>query len=208
MARFDNRQRREGSRSLLHDQRGSSLLEFAVVLPLLVVFVVGIYDFSGALGEKQKIQEAAQQGAIVAGAQPMGDISTGNANQNSLQPVVTAVFNSLAASGVLTNANQGSCQMPAGPPAAWAAVPASGTGLTWTYPIAGCSAGYPSDNLTITINRGVVSAGPPATVGTSVQISYPYRSAFGSVIQLVAPGPQGYGSPTLINESATVHNQM
>src|ERR1700733_6754543 len=80
---------------LLDDEQGSSLLEFAIVLPLLVVFVVGIFDFSGAFNQKQKIEQAAQEGAIIAGAQPMSDIATTNLNPDSLQPVVFAVVNSL-----------------------------------------------------------------------------------------------------------------
>src|SRR5580693_1611210 len=94
---------------LLGDEQGSSLLEFAIVLPLLVVFVVGIYDFSGAFNEKQKIEQAAQEGAILAGAQPMTDIAASGTgtptNPSSLLAVVSAVFNSLAGSGVLPNAN-------------------------------------------------------------------------------------------------------
>src|ERR1017187_2261463 len=98
---------------LLKSEQGSALLEFAIVLPLLVVFVVGIYDFSGAFNQKQKIAQAAQEGAIVAGAQPVSDIEAANANPDSLQPVVVAIFNSLAASGVLPNANTGgTCTMP------------------------------------------------------------------------------------------------
>ncbi len=78
-----------------------------------MVFVVGIYDFSGAFNQKQKIEQAAQEGAILAGAQPMSDIQTTNSNPDSLQPVVVAVFNSLAAGGVLPNANTGGgCIMP------------------------------------------------------------------------------------------------
>src|SRR5208337_3330779 len=95
--------------NLLGEEQGSALLEFAIVLPLLVVFVVGIYDFSGAFNQKQKIEQAAQEGAIIAGAQPMSDIAATNANPASLQPVVTAVFNSLAASGVVPN---GTCTPP------------------------------------------------------------------------------------------------
>src|ERR1035441_4813911 len=79
---------------LLKNDQGSALLEFAIVLPLLVVFVVGIYDFSGAFNQKQKIAQAAQEGAILAGAQPMSDIEGGTANPDSLQPVVVAIFNS------------------------------------------------------------------------------------------------------------------
>jgi len=187
----------EGSRSLLRNDRGSALLEFAITLPLLVVFVVGIYDFSGAFNQKQKIEQAAQEGAIIAGAQPMTDIQASNGNPDSLQPVVTAIVNSLGGSGVLPNANQGSCK----PPFA-----ASGhSGLTWTYTVSGCP-----DDLVITINRGAVSTtASPAAVGTMVTVSYPYHwRLFGNVIQLFVPGPNSYSSPTQITGKATVHNQM
>src|SRR5580698_11577343 len=62
----------------LKGDQGSAILEFAIVLPLLVVFVVGIYDFSGAFNQKQKIEQAAQEGAIVAGGQQTTDINSSN----------------------------------------------------------------------------------------------------------------------------------
>src|SRR5258707_2729557 len=98
-----------GAVSLPRNVRGAAILEFAISLPLLVVFVVGIYDFSGAFNQKQKIEQAAQEGAIVAGAQPMSDIASGNGDPDSLHPVVTAVFNSLVGSGVLA---KGACVPP------------------------------------------------------------------------------------------------
>src|SRR6266702_2561195 len=111
---------------------GAALLEFAVALPLLVVFIVGIYDFSGAFNQKQKLEHAAQEGAIVAGAQPMNDIEFDNGNPDSLQPVVNVIFNTLAAQNLLPLANQGSCK-----------VPVAGTHganpLQWTYTIRSCS---------------------------------------------------------------------
>jgi hypothetical protein len=180
----------------LRNARGSALLEFAIALPLLVVFVVGIYDFSGASNQKQKVEQAAQEGAIIAGAQPMSDIATTNGNPDSLQPVVVAVFNSLAGSGVLPNANTGSCKTPA--PA-----PSQSGGLAWTYTISGCP-----DNLAITINRGWTStSGTISSVGTIVQVQYPYHWRFNSVIQLLIPGAT-YAATTSLTESATVHNQM
>ncbi|MFI5118662.1 MAG: TadE/TadG family type IV pilus assembly protein [Terriglobales bacterium] len=188
---------------LVKDARGSALLEFAIVLPLLVVFVVGIYDFSNAFNQKQKIEQAAQEGAIVAGAQPMSDIASSGSsstasNPDSLQPVVSAIVNSLAGSGVL---NQGACQPPFPAPAQ--------AGLTWTYTISGCSSAYASDNLVIAINRGSVSGSAPAAVCTVVTVTYPYHwRLFGSVIQLLVPGPNGYSTPTQVTDSATVHNQM
>jgi hypothetical protein len=191
--------------SLLKDAQGAAILEFAISLPLLVVFVVGIYDFSGAFNQKQKIEQAAQEGAIIAGAQPTSDIAS-PAAPDSLLPVVAVVYNSLVGSGVLPT---GTCS----PPGA-----ASGpTGLAWTYKISGCP-----DQLVITINRGCLCAsgpvctavpcgpGPPvpAVVDTMVTVTYPYHWRFGSVIQLLFPGPNGYLTPTQVTESATVHNQM
>src|ERR1700675_2962597 len=94
---------------LLRETRGSAPLEFAITLPLLVGFVVGIYDFSGAFNQKQKIAQAAQEGAILTGAQPTNDIASTNGNPESLQPVVTAILNSLTGSGVIA---KGACTAP------------------------------------------------------------------------------------------------
>src|SRR6266446_5689024 len=181
-----------GAVSLPRNVRGAAILEFAISLPLLVVFVVGIYDFSGAFNQKQKIEQAAQEGAIVAGAQPMSDIASTTANPQSLQPVVNAIFNSLAGSGVLPT---GACTPPG---------TASGpTGLSWTYTISGCP-----DDLIVTINRGWVSgSGSPRSVGTRVTVAYPYHWRFNSVIQLLFSGA-GYAAITNLAESATVQNQM
>jgi Flp pilus assembly protein TadG len=183
--------------ALTRRTEGSAILEFAIVLPLLVVFVVGIYDFSGAFNQKQKIAQAAQQGAITAGAQATSDIDPSIANPDALQSVVAVVFNSLAGSGILTLANQGTCK-----PIAAAVSPPSG--LTWTYSISGCS-GY-GDTLTITIDRGWVPAGAisPVTVGTKVTVDYPYHWRFNSVIQLLGGS---FAAPPDIKESAAVHNQ-
>lgn len=188
-------------RKLRNDDRGAALLEFAISLPLLVVFVVGIFDFSGAFNQKQKIAQAAQEAAIVAGAQPMSDIATSNSNPASLQAVATAVYNSLTGSGVLAS---GACPPPY--------TATGGPSLTWTYSISGCNSAYSSDSLVITINRGWVPPGgvsgtAPAAVGTSVAVQYPYHWRFNSVIQLLIPGAS-YAPATPLTESATVHNQM
>src|ERR1700687_6006111 len=158
---------------LVRNEQGAALLEFAIVLPLLVVFVVGIYDFSGAFNQKQKIEQAAQEGAIIAAAQPMSDIQSSSGNPESLQAVATVVFNSLAASGVVPN---GTCTPPgtaSGP---------TDPGLAWTYKISGCNSAYPSEDLVIVIDRGWVCASgpacasaPPVAVGTVVTVTYQYH---------------------------------
>jgi len=180
-------------------EKGSALLEFAIVLPLLVVFVVGIFDFSGALNTKLKIQHAAQLGAAVAAAQPTNDLDPTNANPgpDSLKSVVTVIFNSLAADGVLLLANQGRCIPPA-------AANSLSPPLNWVYRIPGCP-----DILEITINRGVLPGGAatPAGVGTTVRVHYPYHWRFGSAIQLLFPLNNSYATATDVAEDATVHNQ-
>jgi len=128
----------------------------------------------------------------------MSDIATGiltPPGPSSLQPVVTAVFNSLAGTGILPNANKGNCSPPG-----------NVTGpvlLKWTYTMSGCP-----DDLVITINRGkVITSTSPAVVGTIVTVTYPYHWRFNSVIQLLSPGAS-YAATTKLNESATVQNQM
>lgn len=173
---------------------GSALLEFAIVLPLLVVFLVGIYDFSGAFNQKQKISHAAQEGAVVAGAQPMTDMDPTNPDPDSLHPTLEVVFSSLAANNVLPQVILTSCRI----------THAHLSGLHWRYRISDCI----PDTLTIEIDRGVVAdPGPPASVTTTVDVSYPYHWRFGSVIQLLVPGAS-YATTTDVSETASAHNQM
>jgi len=172
---------------LVKNEQGAALLEFAIALPLLVVFTVGIFDFSGAFNERQK------EGAIIAGAQPMSDIATANADPVSLHPVAAAVFNSLVGSGVLPAAT--TCTPPG--------TASGGANLTWTYTMSGCP-----DTLAITVNRGAIfAAKTPAVVGTTVTVVYPYHWRFNSVIQLLVPGAS-YAATTQITETSTVHNQL
>lgn len=185
-----------GLRKLRNGSDGSALLEFALVLPLLVVFVVGIYDFSGAYNQKEKIEHAAQSGAAIAAGQPTGDMSS--PTPDSLLPAVSVAFNSLAADKVLPLAGQGSCV------ATSAVVTPSGP-VAWTYTISGCSTF--SDSLVITIDRGVVVAGPPASVSTAMTVSFPYRWQFNRVIQLLNPGAS-YAAITDLRQTAAVHSQM
>lgn len=186
---------------LRNDVEGSVLLEFALVVPLLVVFIVGIYDFSGAYIQKQKIGHAAQAGAITAVGQPTGDMDPAIGNPQSLQPVVTLIFNSLAADGVLPLANQGNCTP--------SAATVTNSQLQWTYSISDCSAPN-ADMLKVIIDRGSVGSGAlgtPDSVSTVITVIYPYHWRFNRVIQLLVPGAT-YAAATDLQQTATVHNQM
>ena len=63
--------------SLLRGTDAAAIIEFAVALPLLVVLVVGIFDFGGAFNLKQELNNAAREGARFGAAQPTNDISPG-----------------------------------------------------------------------------------------------------------------------------------
>ena len=157
MPRFRIPHRRTVSR--LRDAQGAALLEFAISLPLLVVFVVGIYDFSGAFDQKQKIEQAAQEGAIIAGAQPTSDITSPTA-PDSLAPVVVGSLQLAGRQWSSARLHTASCSI-----RNWLGV---------AIPLSGCP-----DSLIITINRGtVVNSVSPAVVGTVVQVHLSISLAF------------------------------
>jgi hypothetical protein len=73
-----------------HDERGAAAVEFAIVLPILIVLVFGIVEFSIAYNRQQGLHAAAREGARVA-ALP----------QTSSSDVVERVHDAL--SGVLSD---------------------------------------------------------------------------------------------------------
>ena len=59
-------------RNLVFGSEGAQLLEFALVLPILLVFSVGIMDFGQAYNLKQKLNNASREGARFAAAENSG----------------------------------------------------------------------------------------------------------------------------------------
>jgi Flp pilus assembly protein TadG len=183
-------------RWLCGDEQAAQIVEFAVSLPLLVVFVVGIFDFSGALSLKQKLTNAARDAARVAAADPANDLS--GAGNNNLPVSVSDAYQ--VVDNYLISENINDCGLSS-------QKPALGTGLTWSSnAINGC----PGFGLTLTINRGCLThpTGAAATdvVNTCVAIQYPYKWRFNSVITLLVPGAR-YGSVTYISANATAFNE-
>jgi Flp pilus assembly protein TadG len=176
---------------LCGEDQASQLVEFAVSLPLLVLFVVGIFDFSGAFTLKQKLTNIARDGARVAAADPASDLG-GTFTQGSAPVSVVDVFNVVDND---LNTNQISdCGVTA------ASVTSSGGGLIWTYSVTATSSA--PCGITLIVNRGYVfpasgAAVPPETcvsqtvgsqtaiVGTCVSIRYNYAWKFGRVSSLL-----------------------
>lgn len=172
-----------------HADRGAQLVEFAVALPLLVVFVVGIFDFSGAFTLKQKLTNVARDAARAAAADPSNDVLVGAAAPVSVAAAFQVVNNYFVANKLNT------CGVSSSP---------TSSGLTWTYigTTGGCPPG-PPPGLTIIINRGYYfpasaaatianvnctpqSAGSQtAVLSTCVSIQYAYQWRFGQVASLL-----------------------
>ena len=131
--------------SLWHDRgddRASQVVELALSLPVLVLFVVGIFDFSGALTLKQKLTNAAREGARVAAADPASDMSV------ALPAVPVAVSDAFqVVDNYLLSEKINDCGLSGGgtPPTP------TQSALTWTYTSTGSC---PGSGITLTINRG------------------------------------------------------
>jgi Flp pilus assembly protein TadG len=179
--------------------RASSLVEFAIALPLLVVLVVGIFDFGGAFNAKQQLNNAMREGARFAAAQPTNDLSN-SGTPPSVEAVRVLVDSYLRAERIADCGLDSATGSPSGP-------------MTWTYTTTGTCLG----TLTLTIVRGFPTCGlvatsygtpNPITVNvpcTRLQISYPYQWHFNNVIQLIVPGAT-YGNLLQIQTDAAAPN--
>ena len=174
------------------------MVEFAVSLPLLLVLVVGIYDFGGAFNLKQELNNAVREGARYGASSSTADLSQTGVTPSTVVATAilvdsylqTARINDCGLYTVITTTN-----VTVTPP------------LTWTYTASGCSYG----TLTLTIQRGFSkAAGAVASTNiqviyTQVSIQYPYQWQFNKVIQLLVSGATYVGT-SLISTSATVPN--
>lgn len=89
------------SRSLhpFRDRRGQSLVEFALVVPMLLLMVVGVIEFGRAWNMSQVVTDAARQGARTAAVL--------NSNLSVSVDSVTAVVQNALQSGNINPAAQG-----------------------------------------------------------------------------------------------------
>jgi hypothetical protein len=192
-----------------HEERAAQLLEFAVALPLLALFVVGIFDFSGAFTLRQKLTNAARDAARAGAADPASDVS-----QPPASGVPASVSDAFQIIDKYLNANKiNDCGIMLS--SAVPTVPA-----TWIFSASGN--GCPSTGLTIVINRAYYfpasGAAPPADVsctprsasaqttviGTCVSLQYAYQWRFGRVSNLLGATT---GLPSTITAAAVAMNE-
>jgi Flp pilus assembly protein TadG len=158
--------------------------------------VVGIFDFSGAFTLKQKLTNAAREGARAAAAGPANDL----ANPSSPTGVPASVNDAFWVVDNYLNSEQiNDCGLN----------PATVTPsqFSWTYSAQGN--GCPGNGVTLTINRGCVTRSVGTitvnVVGTCVGLKYSYKWRFNSVITLLVPAT--YQGVTDISTSAAALNE-
>jgi len=178
--------------SRLRDTEGAQILELAITLPLMVVLMVGIFDFGQAFNTKQKITAAAREAARFAANQGTTDLS------NSPPPSILAVRDLV--SGYLQTNNMTDCGL-----ATSSAVSQAPAPMNWKFTANGCVA-----SMTLTINRGntftYIQGGNTYTVeATRVDLSYPFQWHFNSVIKLVVPSAN-YAGITQLTANTAIPN--
>ncbi len=174
-------------RGLVFGGEGSQLFEFALVLPILLVFVMGILDFGHVYNLKQKLNNAAREAVRFAANQNSGAnnlVANGVSDTSAIRDVVA---------NYLANAGITSCVIAASP---------SVSAFTYTFNSSstGCA------NFSLVINRTYpIAVGTATAIGTRVTLSYPYTWSFGSIMRLLLPGST-LSLPTTISTDAVMQN--
>ncbi len=195
-------------RNCCRAEHGAQLVEFAVALPLLIVFVVGIFDFSTAFTLKQKLTNVARDAARAAAADPGTDVAQPSTPiPASVNDAYQLIENYFAANKL------NDCGITAG---SFAQMPPE----TWVY--SATSNGCLGTGLKITINRGYhfparsvgpvagtdcasrPSGGQTAVIGTCVSIQYAYQWRFGRVASLLGSSA---ALPSTITATAVAMNE-
>ncbi len=165
-------------KTLATGSEGAALVEFAIIMPFLVVMAVGIFDFGSVYVLKDHLTQAAREGARIAVSEPR-DLTTASCNlggtvYNSPCSVAAAMA---AVATDLTDQNVSGCVInPAGAPAG---------NFTWNFTSASTGCG---GNPILAIERDVqVTSGNATLLCTRVTLNYPQSWGFASVIKLLAP---------------------
>jgi Flp pilus assembly protein TadG len=165
---------------------GAAIVEFAVALPLLIVLVVGIFDFGGAFNIKQELSNVTREGARFGAAQPTNDLCNACGAPPSIDAIRYLVDSYLLAAKINDCGLNGATLPAGGPPWAYTAA-GNGCAGTLTLTIARDATGglaNPSCSLTMN-NYGGTTVYAPCT---KVSITYPYQWHFNNVLHLISPG--------------------
>ncbi|HET7213004.1 MAG TPA: TadE/TadG family type IV pilus assembly protein [Terriglobia bacterium] len=187
---------KHGSQSKRRSGTGSQIVELAVMLPLFLVFTVATFDFGHVFTVRDKLANAAREGARQGAGQSFSNLVTGPGSSGPPSTDITAVaqsvYNYLLDTNVLAT-NGKNCVLNAG---------VNVSAFAWQFTATNCP-----DTLTIKIERAdaqVVNGG--TAIMTRVTVNYPARFLlFHQVIRLIAQGAN-FSSTYQISAVGTMQN--
>ncbi len=159
---------RSAARAFLRGAEGAQLLEFALVLPMLLVIVFGAADFGAAWALKDKLTNAARDAARIAVSQSRADLT--QTNPPSVQALRDVIAN------YLTNAKVTTCVI--------GTTATSAGPFAWQY--TSSSTGCGAFLLKIERNYTFVS-GTTTILATRVTLTYPLTWTIGRLMKLMIP---------------------
>jgi len=185
--------RRRGRLAFWRKAEGAQLVEFAFAMPILVVLLIGIIDFGGAFNLKQKLNNAAREGARIASTLSCSDCT--QPTPLTIQSIRNVVENYLFNANVPLCGTQGTTPATPGPtPLSW----------TFTYSSSPCPGSAP---FTLTVERSYTFLnGTTTVVASRVSLSYPYTWTFSRVVGLMVSGASP-ALPSTITTDAIMQNE-
>jgi Flp pilus assembly protein TadG len=176
--------------SCVRDAEAAELLEFALALPMILVMVVGLLDFARAYNLKQKLANAAREGARLQASQI--DDRT-NSNPATVQDTYNDVVTYLNDANVNTSF--------IGTTLSYDPCPGTCTGTYYT------TSGGVNYGLEIERNVLIVDSSGTTLHSTRVTLYYPYDWTFGfnQIIKLLVPSST-FTNPIRIQTDATMQN--
>jgi len=176
---------------LLKRSEGAQLLEFALSLPILLVVMIGIFDFGQAWNTKQELANSVREGLRIGSEAPTADLTQSSCSSPSASSPcsVQAIADAVKQYMVNTGLNA-SCLTPNSP--------SSSSGFSWTYT---CGNG-----TSMTINRGYTftDSNGKTVVGTRVSLTYPYTWTLNRIIGLLAGSTLSL--PSTLTSSGVMQN--
>jgi Flp pilus assembly protein TadG len=179
-------------RDRLQSTEASEIVEFALVLPVLLLIAVGIADFSGAFILRTKLVSAAREGARFAA-------SSENGNPPTAQGACEMVRNYLTNTGLLAITDEDTCSSG---PSAQACPGVSAISPAPSDP----NSSYCFSKGGVTIEPQLVVSGTPHLC-SRVTVLFPYAWKINSVVALLgAKRNQSITLPTSFSSQTVMEN--
>ena len=90
-------------RSIINNQRGQAMVEMALVLPILILLMFGIFEFGRIYNYQLTLTNAVREGARFAAIGPFSDTSPNDTDSATITAVKTEITNRVKAYAVNLN---------------------------------------------------------------------------------------------------------